>query len=202
MITRQLPIIPVIAAFAFGFLPGCSEPDRVEIEESRPRHTGEKESRLDVSYEDAFPSLGEYRWALPAGWKEEPPQQFRLVNFSFGPNREGECYLSQVQGGMSENIGRWCGQMGQPPLTGEQIAELPVRTLFGRPGRMVDLKGTYTGAMGAAPRPDYRLVGVVVAEGGQTVTVKMTGPAALVESNLDELDTFCSSLRLAPGYPK
>lgn len=92
--------------------------------------------------------------------------------------------------------------MGQPPLTDEQIAGLPVKTLFGRPGRFVDLTGTYAGAMGAAPKSDYRLLGLVVSESDTTLTVKMTGPQSLVEAETANFDAVCASLRLAPGYPK
>jgi hypothetical protein len=156
-----------------------------------------------VRYEDAFPTPEQYRWSKPSGWKELPATQFRKVNFSFGPNGEGECYLSSSSGGgVVENLNRWRAQMGQPELTAEQVTELPVKTLFGAPGRFIDISGTFTGAGGAEPKSDYRLLGVVYSEGNTTVTVKMTGPAPLVEAEKGNFDTFCASLRLAPGYPK
>lgn len=183
-------------------LPGCSEGDRVAIEHSRPRHSSAREPRLNVGYEEAFPEAQEYRWTLPEGWTEQPPQQFRLVNFSFGPEGRGECYLSRVQGGMVENIQRWYQQMDLPAPSEQDVAQLPTRQLFGQPGRLVDLRGTYSGAMGAPPKPGYRLVGVVISTGRSTVTVKMTGPEEVVTANMDQFNAFCDSLRLAPGHPR
>jgi hypothetical protein len=190
-------LLPVLS------LAACSESDRVEIKASRPRHSSEKEPRLNVPYEDAFPAPEQFRWTKPPGWKEVPGTQFRNANFSFGPHGEGECYVSSgAGGGTIENLNRWRAQMGQPELTAAQVAELPVKKLFGAPGRFLDISGTFTGAGGMTPQPDYRLLGVVYSEGDTTVTVKMTGPTDLVEAEKENFDAFCASLRLAPGYPK
>ena len=177
----------------------CHKPARVEITESRPRHSteGADKDKVGVSVDEAFPSSDGYRWKLPEGWKEGAASQLRQLNFSFGPNGEGECYMSQVQGSEADNIRRWCKQMGQPEMTDDQVASLPLKPFFGTQGRFVDLSGTYTGAGGAAPRPDYRMLGLIREGNDVTVTVKMTGPAALVAQHAEKFDAFCSSLRFS-----
>jgi len=196
----QHPIIFGVAAIAATTFVACRQPDRVEITQSRPRHTTEKAPRLDVPLIDSLPSPQQYRWALPPGWVEKPATQFRQANFAFGPAGEGECYLSMTQGSEMENINRWRQQMDQPPLTEEELTALPRKDIFSRPAAFIDLIGTYTGAGGAAPAPDTRMLGLVRAEGDLTITVKMTGPAALIASHTANFDAFVASLRVTPSY--
>lgn len=187
-------------ALAAGLAASCRPASRVEITQSRPRFTTEAAPRLDVPLADSLPSPEAYRWAKPEGWVEKPATQFRQVNFAFGPAGEGECYLSLTQGTELENINRWRQQMAQPPLTEDELAALPRKQIFSRPAAFLDLTGTYSGAGGAAPVADTRLLGLVRAEGDVTITVKMTGPAALIASHTANFDAFVASLRLTPSY--
>jgi len=189
-----------LLAVATSLLVSCSPPDRMEIKESRPRHTTEKTPRLDVPLADSLPSPEAYRWVLPAGWVEKPATQFRQANFAFGPAGEGECYLSLTQGSELENINRWNQQMAQPPLTEQELAALPRKEIFSRPAAFLDLTGVYSGMGAAAPQPDMRLLGLVRAEGDVTITVKMTGPATLITAQTAAFDSFVASLRLTPSY--
>jgi hypothetical protein len=189
-----------LLVLAAGTIVSCRQPDRVEITDSRPRHTSEPAPRLDVPLADSLPATQQYRWALPPGWTEKPATQFRQVNFAFGPAPGGECYLSLTQGTERENLDRWRQQMSQPPLTDDELAALPRKKIFGRDAIVIDLTGTYTGAGGAQPAPDTRLLGLVRAEGDVTITVKMTGPAALIADHAANFDAFVASLRLTPSY--
>jgi hypothetical protein len=189
-----------LLALTAGLLPSCQPADRLEITQSRPRYTSEKPPRLDVPLADSLPSAEQFRWALPPDWVEKPATQFREVNFAFGPAGEGECYLSRTQGSELENINRWRQQMAQPPLTEEQLAALPRKNIFGLPATFLDLTGTYSGAGGAEPVTDTRLLGVVRAERDLTITVKMTGPAALIGAHAGNFDAFVASLQITPAY--
>jgi hypothetical protein len=185
-----------------ALLASCGDGDRVEISESRPRHAGERPPALDVPIADSLPAPDGYRWKLPQGWTEQPPNQFRRTNFSFGPNAEGECYLSLVQGSETDNINRWRNQMSLPPLSEEEVAALPRKDLFERPAAFIDLTGTYTGMSDSSPRENWRLAGVIRAQADVTLTVKMTGPADLVGRELANFDAFLASLRLTVDYPR
>jgi len=191
-----------LLTLAAGALSACNPPDRVEITESRPPHTNETAPLLDAPLADSLPAAEAYRWDLPPGWIEGAPTQFRQVNFVFGPQGEGECYLSITQGSELENINRWRQQMAQPPLTETELAALPRQNIFGRPAALLDLTGSYSGMGAAAPQPDIRLRGLVRAEGEVTLTVKMTGPAALVADHAANFDAFVGSLRLTPSYSR
>ncbi len=178
----------------------CRPADRVEITLSRPRHSVEKAPRLDVPLIDSLPATQKYRWTLPPGWIEIPATQFRLINFAFGPAGEGECYVSESRGSELENVNRWRQQMAQPPLGQDELAALPRKTILGHPAAFVDLTGAYTGAGGAAPAPNTRMLGVILADVDTTFTVKLTGPADLVAAHATHFDTFVASLRLTPAY--
>ncbi len=184
-------------------LAACGKPDRVEITQSRARFTSEPAPKLDVPYALAFPTADQFRWITPEGWKVLPAAQFRDANLAFGPNGEGECYVS-ILGASSEegNINRWRAQMNLSPLPEAEIEALPKKNIFGREAKFVDFSGTYAGAGGAAPKENYRLLGVVRSERDATITVKMTGPAELVAANAANFDAFLDSLMLTPSLPR
>lgn len=137
-------------------------------------------------------------YGTPEGWTEKPGSPMRDVNFTFGPNAEGECYIARLPGaggGLAANVNRWRSQMGAAPLSEEEIAALPTRPLFGQPARFVSVDGTFSPGMGGGEAfPGYRLVGLILSGEGGAVFVKMTGPEALVEQNGAAFDQFVSSL--------
>jgi hypothetical protein len=129
--------------------------------------------------------------------------EFRHLNFTFGPNREGEAYLTLLPvaggGGMLENLNRWRKQMAQPPVAEADLASLPEKTIFGRKVPFLDLTGTFTGGSGpmmaaSEPKPDYRMLGAIFEAPGFLFTIKMTGPTALVTKEAANFDAFCQSL--------
>ena len=157
------------------------------------------DGRPEINAEDLV------KWDTPEGWKQQPPRgMMRLINMSFGDNDEGECYLTILPGaggGLQANIGRWYGQMGLAPPSAEEVTKLPETNIMSRQGVAVDIEGTFTG-MGKQPIPEARLVGRMLApqaagDSSFSMTIKMTGPAALVEANLKQFEQFCESLR--PG---
>src|SRR5690606_19513113 len=88
----------------------------------------------------------------PEGWTEKPGSPMRDVNFTFGEKGEGECYVARLPGaggGLAANVNRWRAQMGTEPLTDEQVAALPTRSLFGQPARFVAVDGAFSPGMGS-----------------------------------------------------
>ena len=135
---------------------------------------------------------------VPDGWTEKPSSSGRDLNFTFGPNEEGTCYLARVGAGggsLLENVNSWRSEMGAPPLVAEEVADLPSRHLFGQPARFVSINGTFSPELDSAQKyPDYRLVGLILATEGGAVFVKMTGPSELVDHNAAAFDEFVSSI--------
>jgi hypothetical protein len=188
-----------IACLALPMLTSC-EPVSERMEITRTREISEYEARPKVG---AYPQerFGDERliWETPAGWAQAERSQMRPVNLTFGPNKEGECYLSLLPGGGGgslANVNRWRKQMGQPEITETDLAGLPKKKLMGIDGTYVSIDGAYTSVGATEARPDHRMLGIVASMGEAGLFVKMVGPKALVEANTQAFEQFVTSLRL------
>jgi hypothetical protein len=159
---------------------------------------------LGLVQEQAQPSGPDLRelltWTAPAGWEEHEGHTggMRLIDFHFGENHEGECYVSIMPGaagGLEANLNRWRSQMGLPDYTADEIAALPKKPFFNREGVYVAFDGEYKNVGESEAQKDYRLVGLVHAAPQATIFVKMTGPKAIVEQNTAAFDQFCQSIQ-------
>ncbi|MEC5128168.1 hypothetical protein VSU19_15490 [Verrucomicrobiales bacterium BCK34] len=134
----------------------------------------------------------------PEGWEEKPGSMMRDVNFVFGENGEGSCYLARLPGaggGMAANVNRWRGQFDADPLTEEEIAALPKLALFRQPATLVEVDGPFAPGMGSTETfENYSLRGLILASSSGAVFVKMTGPKELVAANSDAFNQFVASL--------
>jgi hypothetical protein len=145
-------------------------------------------------------------WTLPEGWKESAtpdPMGMRLLDLRFGPNQEGECYISLMPGpagGLEANVNRWRTQMGQTPYTADEIAKLPKKPFFNRDATFVAFDGDFKGFGAEAAKTGYRMLGLIHSADQATIFVKLTGPKALVDQNTAAFDAFCLSIK--PNLPK
>lgn len=224
---RLCPVVFLAAAIALaGLLSGCEDGGGVrEVTEKRSGVKPTKPVKADATSEERFgmtpaampsmqglpeghpaPAAAEYTWNAPSEWTVQPSSQFRTANFTFGPQNEGECYLSVLPGGgggIDANINRWQEQMGLEPLSTEQIAALPKVDMLNGEAAFIEAHGAFAG-MGGEAVPGYALLGAAVMDGLNAVFVKMTGPAALVEAEKDRFIQFCASLdkqATAPSTP-
>jgi hypothetical protein len=181
------------------FLASCKRlGERVEITETREISQYEAQPKLFAYSQQRF-SNDPLSWETPAGWVQAERSQMRPINLKFGPNGEGECYLSMLPGGAGgtvANVNRWRKQMGQPDLPEAEVNQLPKRVLMGIEGVFVSLDGAYTNVGSAEALPEQRLMGVVAALGEVGLFVKMVGPKELVAANQVAFDQFVNSLRL------
>ena len=212
---RRHALLALLAPLALG---SCQKSDSgpfeiTEVRELRPEHAFEqpvltKDSATRFGYserraspeEDAGPSLV---WDVPEGWKEMAKTGMRDANLRFGPNDEGECYLTRLPGGaggLAANVNRWRKQMGQDPIDESAVANLPKQPLFGQDAVLVDLEGDFTG-MGTDTKTNYRMRGLILDTGNGSLFVKMTGPRDLVTSNIDAFNAFCQSLTVSVPTP-
>lgn len=145
-------------------------------------------------------------WTVPEGWTESTkpdPMGMRLLDLRFGPNQEGECYISLMPGpagGLEANVNRWRTQMGQTPYTADEIAKLPKKPFFNRDATFVAFDGDFKGFGAEAAKTGYRMLGLIHSADQATIFVKLTGPKALVEQNAAAFDAFCQSIK--PNLPK
>lgn len=134
----------------------------------------------------------------PEGWTEsEAPM--RDLNFTFGENGEGECYLTRLPGaggGLAPNVNRWRQQMGAEALTEEEVDALPKKTLFGQPATYVTVEGDFSG-MSGDKKENYRLLGLILSSPAGAIFVKMTGPKDLVDKNEVAFEQFTDSLGIS-----
>ncbi len=215
MTVFSFPFPPLLALLpgVVLLLSACGRQERVEVVQSRALFKNEPEPRLGLTTAQRYAAndaQSMLSWTAPEGWNYLPATEFRHLNFDFGPNREGEMYLTLLPinggGGVLENFNRWRKQMDQPPLTEADLATQPVKTIFGRPVPALDLTGTFTGGSGpmmapAPPKSGYRMVGAIFEAPGFLFTLKMTGPEALVAAHAAKFDAFCSSLGVAGKPP-
>ena len=136
-------------------------------------------------------------WTVPESWTQAPDKAMRIVTFTMGESGNSECYVTSLSGpagGVESNINRWRQQMGQPPLDGPALAELPVLTILGKPSPMIEIAGSFTGMDGQGGEA-FALLGAICPLDGETLFVKMTGPASEVQANKDKFAAFCESLQ-------
>ena len=152
--------------------------------------------------EQARPNFRELlTWTVPEGWTEssaQDPSGMRMLDLRFGPNQEGECYISLMPGpagGLEANVNRWRTQMGQAPYTADEIAKLSKKPFFNRDATFVAFDGDFKGFGAEQAKTGYRLLGLIHSADQATIFVKLTGPKALVDQNAAAFDTFCQSIK-------
>jgi hypothetical protein len=182
------------------WLAGCdsAQQEDVVVTETRPLTTRDSTPMLDATSDQRFrnaqpsPVEGE----APADWLALPASQFRDLNFRFGESGFGEVYVTIAAGSELDNVNRWLGQFGAPPVTGGALAEMRRVPMAGTTGVWIEAAGDYASGMGSPPRQGYALAGVIAEKGGRTLTLKMVGPEAEVRGQHAALEAFAKSLRL------
>lgn len=132
----------------------------------------------------------------PPGWNEQPgqPARFRDRIWQIGAAPALECYLTNgVGGGVAQNITRWYGQFGSREVPA--VEALPVIEFAGRPGRLLELEGSFQG------KPDQAMLLAFTWQGDMVTTLKMTGPKADVAARRDEFLELAQALRPASASP-
>ena len=169
--------------------PVMSSADRFGVAESVPTAPVRKENPLS--------------WTTPEGWKEAPPGSdasgMRLIDLRFGTSGEGECYLAIIQGaagGLAANVNRWRAQMGLPPMTPDDVAKLPQKTLVNREASFVSFDGDYKAVGAAEAAKDWRMMGLLQQAPEFMLFVKIVGPKELVIKNEAAFEQFSQSIGL------
>ncbi|HRK33159.1 MAG TPA: hypothetical protein PLJ47_01090 [Candidatus Hydrogenedentes bacterium] len=191
-------------------IPSCGQPTGTqEITETRTLTTPKEAPPATLSSAERLgmvrqPAAGaeaqpKFTWTTPQGWTELPTSQLRSINLRPAGDENAECYMTMLAGGgggLAANVNRWRGQMGQEPLDEAAITALPKKKLLGMDASYVEVEGTYGGMSGDQQRPDYKLAGLILAAGDMAVTVKLTGPKALIDAELANFEAFCGSISL------
>lgn len=128
---------------------------------------------------------------LPNGWEELPPAPSRFRNAVWRIKGEPttDIYLTiGVGGGVPGNLRRWyVNQFGKS--TAPDAEALPPIDLANRPGRLVDIEGTFAG------KPDWAALIAFYNEGSAVTSLKFTGPKRIVSANKKEFLMLAKSIR-------
>ena len=131
---------------------------------------------------------------MPPEWRQVPSTQFRDFNYRFGEDGKGEVYVSRANGGVLENANRWLQQVGKLPAG--SVDEFDRIEVLGIDAVLVSVSGDFAGAMGKPAQKDMAVLGVIAGEDDSLLTVKMIGPARLVNAERERMLTFCQNLRV------
>lgn len=150
------------------------------------------------------PSQHSVTETTPANWEKQPPAPMRLSSYRV-KGADGSLVdislviLSGEAGGVLENVNRWLAQIGQPPLTQEQLSRRiqHVGTPLGDV-LVVDLEGL---PPGADPMKDGRIIAGIAAGNGGTLFFKMRGNAALAESQKAAFLKWIGTVRISAANP-
>jgi hypothetical protein len=132
-------------------------------------------------------------WTKPDSWTEKTLSEMRLGSFEVaGPNDEtadvSVTAFPGDAGGVESNVNRWRGQVHQPTLEGDQLAQSwQEETVDGVPTIIVDLQ-TPDGTEKASA-----ILGAVMRNADRTWFVKMTGPPDLLKNQKDNFLRFVHS---------
>lgn len=140
-----------------------------------------------------------FAYDLPQGWQQlEPMGVFRLVNLRPAGHAETECFVSFLSGsggGIEANLDRWRGQLGLPPMAAGEIDRLETIPMFGQQARLFLGEGEYSG-MSETKKPNWKMAAAFLARADGAITVKLTGPKAVVDQELGRFRALVASLRL------
>jgi len=196
-------MIRVLAALAFVLaiaVAGCGPSSfRKEVTETRlvaPASAVPPQNAHAAASADAGAQAMGFRWQLPEGWVQVPPRPMRIATFAVAGNKDIDCYLTSLTGnagGVEANVNRWRGQVGLPPATPEEMAQMPRIEMLGRQAPLVEAAGEFRGMDGEA-RPGWVLLGAVVDLDGEMLFAKMTGPEQAVRAEKDRFVAFCNSI--------
>ncbi len=121
----------------------------------------------------------------PPNWEPQPLSQMRQASFLVKGDKGAVADISFVSlgsaaGNVLENVNRWLGQLGQPPITEQKLGETAQRlhTSLGEV-TIVDLAGLPDNA---DPARDGRIVAAMVTTGTSTLFFKMRGNTDLTEA--------------------
>jgi hypothetical protein len=121
----------------------------------------------------------------PPNWGPQPLSQMRQASFLVKGDNGAIADVSFVSlgsaaGNVLDNVNRWLGQLGQPPITEQKLGEMAQR-LHTSLGDMtiVDLAGLPDNA---DPARDGRIVAAMMTTANATLFFKMRGNAELTEA--------------------
>lgn len=134
----------------------------------------------------------------PPHWEPQPLAQMRQASFLVRGENGATADISLVtlgpsSGDVLENVNRWLGQLGQPPLTAEQLPQV-VQHLPGDLGHVavVDLAGK---PEQGDPNKDGRIIAAIAPAATGTAFFKLRGNSALAGAEKENFLKWVAAIR-------
>ena len=139
-------------------------------------------------------------WTVPAGWEEGQLAQFLVARYVIkgGGDASATVNVSQLAGdggGLGANVNRWRGQLGQAPISADEVAKLPTIDAAGSKAVVVD----FTGTDPSSGKP-AQLVGVVLPLNGDSWFYKLMGDESVVAAQKEAFLKFVQSAKYPAGH--
>jgi hypothetical protein len=138
---------------------------------------------------------------VPPNWEPQPLSEMRQASFLVKGENGAVADISLVKlgpaaGNILDNVNRWLGQLGQPPVTTEKLAGM-IQKLPTPRGEVdvVDLNGRPEDGDGTK---DGRIIGAIASDEG-TSFFKMRGNAALVGAEKENFLKWIAALHAGAG---
>jgi hypothetical protein len=163
---------------------------KAPLEESAPQQQGVMPTNTAAPrMPGGLPPAAETAVTTPPNWEAQPLSQMRQASFLVKGDNGAVADISFVSlgsaaGNVLENVNRWLGQLGQPPITEQKLGEM-VQRLHTSLGdvTIVDLAGLPDNA---DPARDGRIIAAMVTTADATLFFKMRGNADLTEGQKGE----------------
>jgi hypothetical protein len=197
LVENQKPaFIAFLKSVAFG---KPSAPSAMDMSQLPPSHPAIPGMTLPGATQPSADAASQPAWTVPADWKPGQLEEFLVAKFIIqgGGNATAAVNVSQLAGdggGLLPNVNRWRGQLGQPPVSADDIAKLPTIDTAGAKATVVDISGTDP----SSSQPE-RLVGVVLPLNGGTWFYKLMGDANVVAQQKDAFIKFVQSAKYPAG---
>jgi hypothetical protein len=171
-----------------------SPPSTLDVSQLPPSHPAIPGMDAAVPAAAAADVAGKPTWTVPADWKAGQLAQFLVAKFVIQNGvASAAVNVSQLAGdggGLAANVNRWRGQLGQSPLSADDIAKLPTIDASGVKATLVEISGT-----DARSGQPASLVGVVLPLNSQTWFYKLMGDAGVVTQQKDAFIAFVQSAK-------
>jgi hypothetical protein len=184
----------IFSALVAALLASCEKNSEIKVyriskaplEESAPQQQDAMPTNTAAPrMPGALPSAADTAVATPPNWEAQPLSQMRQASFLVKGDNGAVADISFVSlgsaaGNVLENVNRWLGQLGQPPITEQKLGEIAQRlhTSLGDVA-IVDLAGLPDNA---DPARDGRIIAGMVSTANATLFFKMRGNADLTEA--------------------
>jgi len=142
------------------------------------------------------------KWTLPEGWQEIAPGEMRVASFRITGKDGKQADVSVIPlpgmaGGDLNNVNRWRGQVGLPPVSTEELTKLGEKVdAAGAEAMLFDQAGTATSG------DKTRILATVLHRDDVAWFFKMTGEDKLVAEQKPAFIGFLKSLTFAAAEPQ